>query len=69
MVTVEGTVVRTHDSGNVCFLNFDFDWQNTLDLVIFQENYHLFFQPPSKYYLNKKIQEMVWFNSTKISCK
>ncbi len=56
VVTVEGLIVRTYDSGKVCFLNFHPDWQNTLNIVIFSENYHLFPEPPAELFYDKRIR-------------
>ena len=54
--TVEGLIIRTHESGKACFLNFHPDWQNTLNIVIFAENYHLFPGPPGELFYGKIIR-------------
>lgn len=56
MVTLEGFILRTHDSGKACFLNFQRNWQGTINLVIFAEHYHLYPANPAVYFLNKKIK-------------
>lgn len=55
-VTVEGTIVRSHNSGKACFLNFHPDYQNYLSLVIFASDFNRFPSLPEKYYLNKKVR-------------
>ena len=55
VVTVEGLIVWTYDSGKACFLNFHPDWQNTLNIVIFSENYQLFPEPPVDLFYDKRI--------------
>ncbi len=55
-VTVEGTIVRTHNSGKACFLNFHPDYRRYLSLVIFASDFPRFPASPEKYYLNKKVR-------------
>ncbi|MBC7362481.1 MAG: hypothetical protein H5U06_09410 [Candidatus Aminicenantes bacterium] len=55
-VTVEGVIVRTHNSGRACFLNFHPDYQQYLSLVIFASDFNRFPSQPEKYYLNKKVR-------------
>jgi len=56
LVTVEGTIIRTHNSGKACFLNFDPDYQHYLSLVIFASDFPKFPANPEKFYLNKKVR-------------
>ena len=53
-VIVEGTIVNTYNSGNVCFLNFDTDYQFTA--VIFASDFPGFPFIPEVFYLNKPVQ-------------
>lgn len=55
-IVVEGEVVRTHDTGNVTFLNFTNDWRGTFSVVIFASNYDKFPQPPHELFRNKSIR-------------
>ena len=55
-VTVEGVIVRTHNSGRACFLNFHPDYQKYLSLAIFASDFNRFPSQPEKYYLNKKVR-------------
>ncbi|RME85947.1 MAG: hypothetical protein D6775_01455, partial [Caldilineae bacterium] len=55
-VTVEGEVVRTHDTGKVTFLNFTHDWPGTLSIVIFASDYARFPQKPAELYLHRHIR-------------
>lgn len=55
-VAVEGKVVRTHDTGNVTFLNFTNDWRGTFSVVIFTSDYDKFPQPPSQLFLDQFIR-------------
>jgi|YNPBryunderm2012_1023409.scaffolds.fasta_scaffold00119_13 DNA/RNA endonuclease YhcR with UshA esterase domain len=55
-VTVEGVIVRAHNSGRACFLNFHPDYQKYLSLVIFASDFNRFPSQPEKYYLNKKVR-------------
>lgn len=50
VVTVEGKIVRSYDSGKVTLLNFDQDYHNTLTVVIFPSLYDQFPQPPARYF-------------------
>jgi len=56
VVTVEGRVVRTHNSGKTCFLNFDRDWENSFSAVIFSRNYGRFQAPPETLYNGKNVK-------------
>lgn len=56
LVTVEGKIVRTYNSGKACFLNFNPDYRHYLSLVIFASDFSKFPAQPEKYYLNKKVR-------------
>ena len=46
ILTVEGKVVTTYNSGKACFLNFHKNWKKYFTVVIFASNYHKFKHPP-----------------------
>jgi len=46
IVTVEGKVVSTYNSGKACFLNFHRNWKRYFTAVIFASNFHKFEPPP-----------------------
>ncbi|MBU7018886.1 MAG: thermonuclease family protein [Theionarchaea archaeon] len=52
-VIVKGTIVNTFNSGNVCFLNFDKDYQFTA--VIFSSDFLGFPFIPENFYLGKTV--------------
>ena len=54
--TVEGTVVATHNTGKVCFLNFHENWKIYFTAVIFASDFHKFPDNPEDYYLDKKVR-------------
>ena len=54
-VIVEGTIVNTYNSGTVCFLNFDTNYQY-FTAVIFASDFLGFPIPPYVLYLNKTVQ-------------
>ncbi len=56
IVFVEGTVIRSHNTGKICFLNFHNDFRRTFSLVIFGSDFSKFPSQPEKYYLNKKVR-------------
>ncbi|MFB0535794.1 MAG: OB-fold nucleic acid binding domain-containing protein [Anaerolineae bacterium] len=56
IVTVEGTVVGTYNSGKVVFLNFDKDYENTFKVVIFPDDWPKFPEPPEELFLGKKVR-------------
>jgi DNA/RNA endonuclease YhcR with UshA esterase domain len=56
IITVEGTIIASHNTGKVCFLNFHKNYKQYLSLVIFQSDYAKFKAPVENAYLNKKIQ-------------
>ncbi len=53
-VIVEGTIVTTYNSGTVCFLNFDTDYQY-FTAVIFASDFFGFSFIPEVFYLGKKV--------------
>ena len=53
-VIIEGTIVNTFNSGNVCFLNFDTNYQFTA--VIFASDFPGFPFIPEVFYLGKTVQ-------------
>ena len=55
-VTVEGTIVRTHNSGKACFLNFHPNWRQTFSAVIFARNFPAFPPKPEDFYRGKKVR-------------
>jgi lysyl-tRNA synthetase class II len=55
-VTVAGTIVTTHNSGKVCFLNFNSNYKKYFSAVIFASDYSKFPAPPEKLYADKKIR-------------
>lgn len=54
-VSVEFTVVLSHNSGRVCYLNSDTDYANHFAAIINSEDFGKFEVKPEIYYLNKKI--------------
>jgi DNA/RNA endonuclease YhcR with UshA esterase domain len=54
--TVEGRILRTHNSGKACFLNFHNNWTRYFSLVIFANVFHRFENQPEQYYLDKRIR-------------
>ena len=54
-ITVDGTVVDTNNIGNICFLNFDTDWQDKFYVALFKEAFSLLPDPPETHYLNKHL--------------
>jgi len=54
-LSVEGKIIRTHNSGKACYLNFHNNFTRYLSLVIFQEDFWKFPREPESYYLNKTI--------------
>ncbi len=55
-VTVEGTIVRTHNSGKACFLNFHPNWRQTFSAVIFARSFPAFPPKPEEFYRGKKVR-------------
>jgi len=54
-VSVVGEIIRTKNIGKITFLNFDNDFRNTLTVVIHQEDYGRFAQPPETAFKSHKI--------------
>jgi lysyl-tRNA synthetase class II len=55
-MSVEGRIVRTHNSGKACFLNFHNNWARYCSLVIFDNVFHRFPEKPEKFYLNEFVR-------------
>ena len=56
ILTVEGHIVATHNSGKACFLNFHKNWKRYFTAVIFSRNFHKFKIPPENHYLHKTVR-------------
>ncbi len=50
---VKGEIVRTHNSGKACFLNFHNNFTRYMSVVIFSSDFAKFPKNPEDYYLNK----------------
>lgn len=55
VITVEGTIVDTHNIGNLCFLNYHADWQDKFYIAMFKEAFALLPDPPETHYLDKTL--------------
>jgi len=55
-MAVEGKIVRTHNSGKACFLNFHNNWTRYFSLVIFDNVFHRFPEKPEEFYLDKVVR-------------
>jgi len=55
-VTVEGTVVRTHHSGQAVFLNFHQDYAHHFTAVIFSEDWQKFPKPPEELFKGRLVR-------------
>lgn len=55
VITVKGTIVDTHNIGNICFLNYDPDRQDKFYIAMFKEAFELLPDPPEEHYLNKTL--------------
>jgi DNA/RNA endonuclease YhcR with UshA esterase domain len=53
---IEGTVTRTHNSGNAVFLNFSDDRQGGFSVVIFPEDWAKFPAPPETLFYGRRIR-------------
>ena len=53
-VVVEGTIVKTYNSGIVCFLNFHMNY-NYFTAVIFASDFPEFAEPPEFFYSGKRV--------------
>lgn len=51
-ITVKGTIVDTNNIGQICFLNYDPDWQDKFYIALFKEAFDLLPDPPEQHYLN-----------------
>jgi len=54
-VTVVGKIVRTRNIGKITFLNFDPDYRRTLTLVIKEDHYRNFREPPEITYRDRTV--------------
>lgn len=54
-ITVKGTIVDTNNIGQICFLNYDPDWQDKFYIAIFKEAFELLPDPPEQHYLNRTL--------------
>ncbi|MCP4576938.1 MAG: hypothetical protein GY846_11710, partial [Deltaproteobacteria bacterium] len=55
-VTVQGTIIRSYNSGKACFLNFHGNFTRYMSLTIFETALRKFPFRPEKYYLNKTVR-------------
>ena len=55
VITVKGTIVDANNIGNICFLNYDTDWQGKFYIAMFKEAFELLPDPPEEHYLNKTL--------------
>ena len=55
-VTVTGTIVDTHNSGRVVFLNYDRDWRGKFRLVVFPDAWPQFPEPPEDLFRDKGVR-------------
>ena len=56
LVTVEGTVVATYNSGKVCHLNFHPDYRHNFSVAIFVQDFAKFPPRPEDYYRKRKLR-------------
>ena len=54
--TVEGTIVKSFNSGKACFLNFHPQWKKYFTAVIFKSAFSKFPENPEQHYLGKKVR-------------
>ncbi len=54
--TVEGTIVKTYNSGKACFLNFHIDYKNHFTAVIFAPDFPRFPKNPEVFYKGKEVR-------------
>jgi beta-lactamase superfamily II metal-dependent hydrolase len=54
--TIEGIITYTNNIGNVCFLNFDPNFEKYVSIVIRREYFVLFPKKPQAYYYLKKVR-------------
>lgn len=55
-VIIKGKIVDTAATDSINYLNFSKNYQNTLSIVIFNQNLNKFDYQPAEYILNKKIK-------------
>ncbi len=55
VITVKGTIVDANNIGDICFLNYDTDWQGKFYIAMFKEAFELLPDPPQEHYLNKTL--------------
>jgi micrococcal nuclease len=55
-VIVRGKIVRTHNSGKACFLNFSRNRKDNFTAVIFARSFHKFPERPEEYYLSRHVR-------------
>jgi DNA/RNA endonuclease YhcR with UshA esterase domain len=55
-MVVEGTVVRTYNSGEAVFLNFAEDFEGTFTVVIFPEDWSKFPRPPETLFYGRRVR-------------
>jgi DNA/RNA endonuclease YhcR with UshA esterase domain len=55
-LTVEGEVVRVHNSGKAAFLNFAQDYRGQFSVVIFAADFEQWPQPPDQVYLGQRVR-------------
>ncbi len=54
-VIVQGEIVSSYNNGDVCFMNFDKNFDKSLSLTIFGYNLGKFHEHPEKYYYDKTV--------------
>ncbi len=54
-VVVEGKIIDTFDTGEICFLNFNPEFRDTLSIVIFKYSLNRFDYNPQEYLLDKVV--------------
>ncbi len=55
-LTVEGDVVRVHNSGKAAFLNFAQDYRGKFSVVIFASDFEQWPEPPDQVYLGQRVR-------------
>ena len=55
-VTVQGTIVRSFNSGTACFLNFHRNFTRYMSLVIFENSFRKFPFQPERFYHDKTVR-------------
>lgn len=54
--TVEGRIAAAHNTGKVCFLNFDKNWKESFTIVIFASDFNKFKHSPEVMFLNRTVR-------------